>query len=809
MSTRQKFLFTFLNVVFILLLSNDFIIASDTVTVPLNSSAMLPGKIINQNATIKLPININGITSSNAIITGLGSDVNTFSAPPQLSGRYYAGTFKGTVDGSDAQFYCIDIDHHLQFNSAYEVGGSTNSKITYILNNYFPHKSFPYAGSLSDKKEEAGAVQAAIWWFSDALNTDDILNTSNHSDETLKNRAFEIIADADANAHEVKPVQTLVVNIPGGQSFATGNPIQFYVETYNEDNSPVSGVEITLSVTDGSLSESSVTTDPTGVAGPITLTPSGASAIITANGSITIPQGTKYHNVANPNDKQELVIATPVIAEKEIADTLEWYDDIDLSVVKTSNQITVKDGDNVTYHITITNDGATNATGVKVSDILPDILTFNSANGDYDETSGDWNVGEVPGNSSVTLDINTTVNFGNSGATTFNFGPAADYNLFVLHDLSQPSSDTEGKVAVGHNAELSHYSVGDKLQPNSGDVLIVGRKLTYHSGRVFNGNVVYGRFIDSTNWNLADHGIRKATVIDFRAAKQYLKNLSNQISVLAETGVDSMIFTHLKLVGHDPSLNVFNVSVEDINNSTNFTINVPENSVTLVNIVGAHRDTVDWRGGFVVNGDSGLSDPNYKNLLLNFHKTKYIHISDIGILGSILAPWATLDYPHGVIRGQVIVKNMFGSGQFNNVQFTGSITRDTTITNFTTIIESTQPDINPGNNSSMNQVITDKITSVGYDGSGIITPKKYNLYQNYPNPFNPSTTVMYDLPKAGIVQIKIYNILGIEVASLVNSYQQPGKYHVTFDASGMATGVYIFTLRSNNFISSKKMILLK
>ncbi len=798
-------LFSFFLTLSCLLFASNLIFASDSVSV----APGLPGISTTQNTTINLPININGVTSSSAIITGLGSDVNTFSAPPQLSGRYYAGTFVGSVDGSAAQFYCIDIGHHLQFNSAYEAGGNTNSKITYILNNYFPHKSFPYTGSLSNKKEEAGAVQAAIWWFSDGLNTDDILNTSDNSNETLKNRAFEIIADADANAHDVKPVQTLVINIPEGQSFATGTPIQFYVETYNEDNSPVSGVEISVSVTDGSLSQTSVTTNAAGVAGPITLTPSGASTTITANGVITIPQGTTFHNVAHPDARQELVIATPVIAEKEITESLNWYDDIDLSVEKTSNQITVKDGDIVIYQVTVTNDGQTTATGVKVSDILPDILTFNSANGDYDKDSGVWNVGEVPENSSVTLEINTTVSFGNTGATTFNFGQAADYNLFVLHDLFQPSSDTEGKLAVGHDAELSNYSVGDKLPPNSGDVLVVGRKLTYHSGRVFNGAVVYGRFIDSTRWNLADQGIRKDTVIDFQAAKQYLKNLSNQISTLAETGVDSMIFTHLKLVGEDPDLNVFNVSVENINNSTNFTIDVPDNSVTLVNIVGANRDTVSWSGGFVVNSDSGLSDPNYTNLLLNFNKTKFIHISDIGILGSILAPWATLDYPHGVIRGQVIVKNMFGAGQFNYVPFTGSITRDTTITNFASLIESTQPDINPGNNSGINQVITDNITDVGNGEQGSIIPKKYFLYQNYPNPFNPSTTVVYDIPKAGFVQLKVYNILGVEITTLVNRYQQSGQYQTNFDASKLSTGVYLITLRSGNFISSKKMILLK
>ena len=801
----MKRFFSILITLLCLLFMSSLVLASDSVSTASGSPAMLPGNP-SQKAIIKLPININGITSSNAIITGLGIDVNTFSAPPQLDGRYYAGTFAGTVDGSGAQFYCIDINHHLQFNSPYEAGGNTNSKITYILNNYFPHKSYPYSGSLSNKKDEAGAVQAAIWWFSDSLNTHDIVNWSDHTNETLKNRAFEIIADANTNAHDVKPVQTLVINIPENQSFATGNPIQFYVETYNEDNSPVSGTEITLSVTNGSLSETNVTTDSTGVAGPIILTPNGQSATVTAHGSITIPQGTKFHNVAHPDDRQELVIATPVVAEKEISKTLNWYDDIDLSVSKTSGSVTVSNGDNVVYHITVTNNGQTNATGVKVSDILPDILTYNSSSGDYDPTSGTWNVGEVAGNSSVTLDINTTVNFGNPGATTYNLGPAADYNLFVLRDLKQPSSDTEGKLAVGHNAELSNYSVGDKLDPNSGDVLIVGRKLTYHSGRIYNGSVVYGRFIDSTRWNLADQGIRKDTVIDFRAAKRYLKDLSNQISVLAVNGMDSSQYTHLKLVGNDPDLNVFKIDAANLSKSTNFTINVPENSVTLVNIVG---DSVNWSGGFEVNEDKGSSDPNYKNLLLNFNKTKYIHISDIGILGSILAPWATLDFPHGVIRGQVVVKNMFGAGQFNHVVFDGRITRDTTITNFTEMIESKEPDTNPDNNTSMNQVITGNITGVGDNNDGNVVPKKYYLYQNYPNPFNPSTTVSYDIPKAGFVQLKIYNILGVEIATLVNRNLQAGNYQITFDASDIPTGVYIYSLRSNNFVSSKKMIVLK
>ncbi len=91
-------LFSFFLTLSCLLFASNLIFASDSVSV----APGLPGISTTQNTTINLPININGVTSSSAIITGLGSDVNTFSAPPQLSGRYYAGTFVGSADGSAA-----------------------------------------------------------------------------------------------------------------------------------------------------------------------------------------------------------------------------------------------------------------------------------------------------------------------------------------------------------------------------------------------------------------------------------------------------------------------------------------------------------------------------------------------------------------------------------------------------------------------------------------------------------------------------------------------------------------------------------
>lgn len=88
-------------------------------------------------------------------------------------------------------------------------------------------------------------------------------------------------------------------------------------------------------------------------------------------------------------------------------------------------------------------------------------------------------------------------------------------------------------------------------------------------------------------------------------------------------------------------------------------------------------------------------------------------------------------------------------------------------------------------------------------------PANYNLYQNYPNPFNPVTTIKYDLVKNGNVKLAVYDILGREITILVNEQQQPGRYEVQFNASNLSSGVYIYQLISDEYISSKKMILIK
>lgn len=85
----------------------------------------------------------------------------------------------------------------------------------------------------------------------------------------------------------------------------------------------------------------------------------------------------------------------------------------------------------------------------------------------------------------------------------------------------------------------------------------------------------------------------------------------------------------------------------------------------------------------------------------------------------------------------------------------------------------------------------------------------YELYQNYPNPFNPSTTIKYALLNNGEVSLKVYNVLGKEVATLVNGYKNAGVYSVTFDASALSSGVYFYTLEANGITLTKKLTLLK
>ncbi len=111
-----------------------------------------------------------------------------------------------------------------------------------------------------------------------------------------------------------------------------------------------------------------------------------------------------------------------------------------------------------------------------------------------------------------------------------------------------------------------------------------------------------------------------------------------------------------------------------------------------------------------------------------------------------------------------------------------------------------------------------RLKQIDFDGSSKIynavevdfeIVKEYSLSQNYPNPFNPSTEIIYTLAKSGNITLKVYNLLGSEVATLVNGFMESGKHSAKFNAKDFTSGVYFYTIKADNFTSTRKMMLMK
>ncbi len=111
-----------------------------------------------------------------------------------------------------------------------------------------------------------------------------------------------------------------------------------------------------------------------------------------------------------------------------------------------------------------------------------------------------------------------------------------------------------------------------------------------------------------------------------------------------------------------------------------------------------------------------------------------------------------------------------------------------------------------------------RLKQLDYDGQyaysdvvevDVFKPLNFNLSQNYPNPFNPSTSIKYSIPSASQVTLKVYDVLGNEVATLVNEEKNAGSYDIQFNASELSSGIYFYTINAGNFSATKKLMLMK
>ena len=256
-------------------------------------------------------------------------------------------------------------------------------------------------------------------------------------------------------------------------------------------------------------------------------------------------------------------------------------------------------------------------------------------------------------------------------AAGLGLGPASNFNAFVLGNMNQ-SSDSEGSVAIGGNANLTNYGVGDRLSNSNGtsNNLIVGGQLTYNGGQVFNGNAVYGAGPAPTV-STPNGSVEKGNPIDFAAAGQQLKALSSNLAGLTPNATSTVYsWGGVDLEGTNSDLNIFKITGNVFapgNNVNNFTINGPTSSTIVVNVGGTNISMKNF--GFSNNLQNGLR----QKVLFNFYEATNIDFQNIGFEGSILAPLARLTTTYGQVDGNVIVASSEGTGEYHNYLFQGSL----------------------------------------------------------------------------------------------------------------------------------------
>jgi choice-of-anchor A domain-containing protein len=243
-------------------------------------------------------------------------------------------------------------------------------------------------------------------------------------------------------------------------------------------------------------------------------------------------------------------------------------------------------------------------------------------------------------------------------------GIATDFNVFVRNGFTQSASDTEGRLAAGGDITLNNYSVGERLDPvwNGQNLLIAGNNLTFTNGRVHRGNAVYSGSATVDYTVVIDGVLQQGTPIDFTSAFATLQANSGTLAGLSASGTTTVQYGGITLNGTNATLNVFAVTGSDLASANNVTINVPNGSAVVVNVNGTTGRMANF--GFTLNGATRAKT------LYNFYQATTLELTGIGVEGSVLAPFATISFPNGVVHGTLVGQAVSGNGQFNHEPYT-------------------------------------------------------------------------------------------------------------------------------------------
>ena len=237
-------------------------------------------------------------------------------------------------------------------------------------------------------------------------------------------------------------------------------------------------------------------------------------------------------------------------------------------------------------------------------------------------------------------------------------------NLYAIRDFSASSSDVEGAVIAGGNVTVSSYSINANNVPAFGQyALIAGGNLSVTGGSINHGGAYVGG-TTTLQWAAAPNAL-SANPVDFAAAEQYYKNLTRQIAGLDATGQVDPLWSGVRVTGSGQGgVDVFNVSADLFRSSSSWTLDQLTAGQTLIFNVSGDVATFN-DGGISFEPLSGY------NVLFNFPDAHSLNVK--GIIGSVLAPYASVTANWGVINGNVIVDRWNSTIQVNSNHYFNSV----------------------------------------------------------------------------------------------------------------------------------------
>lgn len=231
-------------------------------------------------------------------------------------------------------------------------------------------------------------------------------------------------------------------------------------------------------------------------------------------------------------------------------------------------------------------------------------------------------------------------------------------NLYAIRDFAATSSDVEGAVIAGGNVTVSSYSINANNRPAFGQyAAVAGGNLSVTGGSINHGGVYVGG-TTSMQWAATPTAL-PTNPVDFAAAEQYYKTLTRTIAGLEATGTVAPLWSGVKVSGSgsgNGGVDIFNVSSDMFRTSSSW---------TLENLTAGQTLIFNISGDLGTFNEGGVSfDPlSAYNVLFNFHEAKNVNVK--GVIGSVLAPYATVNANWGVINGNVIVDTWNSTIQVN------------------------------------------------------------------------------------------------------------------------------------------------